>query len=346
MNPKIYLVGGAVRDILLGKEPRDRDFVVVGADHQWMIDRGFTHIDAGFPVYLDPTTQEEYALARTEKKVGKGYSGFSFDTENVSLEEDLFRRDFTINAMAIDMEDMRLIDPYCGQKDLQNRYLKHVSSAFEEDPIRSMRMARFAATYDMTIDPVTKRYAVRVAKEIDNVPTDRIWLEIKKGLACPNVYRFIGELMDFKNSSRIISSILDLKGFPRCPKVDVRIMRTCIEPDTLSAFLLNPTISNGASKMASSLNAQFWEFASLDTDDSAAVLQFWKKHRMNQIIERNIEFMKLIKLVYGTSISDSFMKRIDFITTAMRDLMSAGYNPEADSIVIRKLDILKQYTRG
>ena len=141
----IYKVGGAVRDKLLGIDSSDTDYVVVGADEKSMLDAGFTKVGHDFPVFLHPTTHEEYALARTERKSGQGYLGFvcSFDP-SVTLEEDLIRRDLTINAIAED-EHGNIIDPYGGQNDLKNHLLRHVSPAFVEDPLRVLRVARFAA---------------------------------------------------------------------------------------------------------------------------------------------------------------------------------------------------------
>lgn len=142
---KTYLVGGAVRDKLLGLKVTDRDWVVVGADINTMLNAGYQQVGADFPVFLHPKTHEEYALARTERKSGQGYTGFVCDfTPDVTLEEDLLRRDLTINAIA-QAEDGTLVDPYGGQQDLEARLLRHVSPAFVEDPLRVLRVARFAA---------------------------------------------------------------------------------------------------------------------------------------------------------------------------------------------------------
>ena len=144
---EIYLVGGAVRDKLLGLEVKDRDWVVVGATPDDMKSLGFRQVGKDFPVFLHPDTQEEYALARTERKTAPGYTGFEFQYSNtVTLEEDLKRRDLTVNAIAED-KDGNLIDPYGGRKDLEAKKLKHVSSAFAEDPVRILRVARFAARF-------------------------------------------------------------------------------------------------------------------------------------------------------------------------------------------------------
>ena len=145
---QIYLVGGAVRDSLLGLPVEERDWVVVGATVDEMFNKGFRAVGKDFPVFLHPETHDEYALARTERKTGKGYKGFSFHTSpTVTLEEDLYRRDITINAMAMDPDSGKIIDPCNGQKDIALKLIRHTSPAFREDPLRVLRVARFAARF-------------------------------------------------------------------------------------------------------------------------------------------------------------------------------------------------------
>ena len=155
---RVYLVGGAVRDHLLGHPYHEKDYVVVGATPEQLLAQGYQPVGKDFPVFLHPQTKEEYALARTERKSGQGYHGFEFYTDtSVTLEEDLIRRDLTINAMAMD-EDGKVYDPYKGQQDLTDRILRHVSNAFVEDPLRVLRIARFAARYKalgFTVAPET-----------------------------------------------------------------------------------------------------------------------------------------------------------------------------------------------
>src|SRR5258707_15410224 len=161
---KSYPVGGSVRDELLGLPVQDRDYVVVGADPEEMVRNGFRPVGADFPVFLHPETHEEYALARTERKTAPGYKGFVFHADrNVTLEEDLKRRDLTINAMAR-AEDGKLIDPHGGEKDLRARLLRHVSEAFAEDPVRILRVARFAARFGFAIAPQTLAVMRRVGQ--------------------------------------------------------------------------------------------------------------------------------------------------------------------------------------
>ena len=180
---KIYLVGGAVRDKLLGIPVKDRDWVVVGSTPDEMKKKGFKQVGKDFPVFINPKTGEEYALARTERKSGHGYTGFEFDTNsNVTLEEDLARRDLTINAIAQD-EDGNLIDPFNGQEDIKNKKLRHVSDAFSEDPLRVLRVARFYAKFgDFIVVPETvdKIKEIVESGELEYLTPERKWLEIYK----------------------------------------------------------------------------------------------------------------------------------------------------------------------
>lgn len=182
----VYLVGGAVRDSLLGHESKDKDYVVVGATTQAMSSLGFQSVGSDFPVFLHPETKDEYALARTERKNGKGYTGFSVDAStSVTLEEDLARRDLTINSMALDANG-KVIDPFNGQTDLKNKVLRHTTEAFAEDPVRVLRVARFLARYgeEWTIHPDT--YALmkqlRDNGELTHLVSERVWKETEKAL--------------------------------------------------------------------------------------------------------------------------------------------------------------------
>jgi tRNA nucleotidyltransferase (CCA-adding enzyme) len=192
---EIYLVGGAVRDRLLGLPVRERDWVVVGASPQDMLEQGFKQVGKDFPVFLHPTTKDEYALARTERKTGHGYKGFAFHTStNVTLEEDLRRRDLTINAMA-ETADGTLIDPYHGQQDLNAGLLRHVSPAFAEDPVRILRVARFAAQFGKWGFKVAHSTNKLMRKMVDNgevnhLVAERVWAELAKALASDSPQQF------------------------------------------------------------------------------------------------------------------------------------------------------------
>ena len=181
---KAYVVGGAVRDELLGLPVKDRDHVVVGATPEEMVRLGYKPVGKDFPVFLHPVTHEEYALARTERKSGRGYKGFTvYASPDVTLEDDLRRRDLTINAMAR-AEDGSLIDPFGGKKDLENRVLRHVSEAFSEDPVRILRVARFAARFGFSIAAETMQLMNEMVAsgESDYLVPERVWQEFSKGL--------------------------------------------------------------------------------------------------------------------------------------------------------------------
>ncbi|MGE5625409.1 MAG: multifunctional CCA addition/repair protein [Bacillota bacterium] len=192
---KTYLVGGAVRDQLLGLPVKEKDWVVVGATPQELLDQGYKSVGKDFPVFLHPQTQEEYALARTERKTGKGYHGFEFfAAPGVTLEEDLRRRDLTVNALA-QGPDGRLIDPYGGEKDLRARILRHVSPAFAEDPVRVLRAARFAARFaplgfKMAGETLALMGGMVESGEVDHLVPERVWQETLKALGSerPSVY--------------------------------------------------------------------------------------------------------------------------------------------------------------
>lgn len=193
---KVYLVGGAVRDMVMGIEPKDRDYVVVGATPQDMLDLGYKQVGADFPVFLHPDTGEEYALARVERKTGVGYHGFKTDhSPNITLEQDLLRRDLTMNSMAMD-EDGTIIDPYGGQKDIQSKMIRHTSAAFEEDPVRILRACRFAARYGFHIHPETRAFMIAMVNrgELHHVTRERIINEIRKGFGEKNWVTMVREM--------------------------------------------------------------------------------------------------------------------------------------------------------
>lgn len=193
---QIYLVGGAVRDQLLGYPVYDRDWVVVGATPQQMLDKGFTPVGSDFPVFIHPKSHEEYALARTERKSGKGYKGFQYHASpDVTLEQDLIRRDLTINAMA-QAGDGTLVDPYNGQQDLANKKLRHVSPAFSEDPLRVLRVARFAARYahlgfEVADETIALMQQLASTDELSHLTAERVWKELERALAEPSPEVFI-----------------------------------------------------------------------------------------------------------------------------------------------------------
>ena len=215
---KAFVVGGAVRDELLGLPVQDRDWVVVGATPEQMLAEGFRPVGKDFPVFLHPETGEEYALARTERKIGRGYTGFTFHTSpDVSLEEDLLRRDLTINAMARD-EAGRLIDPYGGRADLDAQLFRHVSAAFGEDPVRILRVARFAARFaDFDVAPETLALMRDMVGhgEVDHLVAERVWQELARGLMEGRPSRMFRILRDCGALAIILPELDALFGIPQ-----------------------------------------------------------------------------------------------------------------------------------
>jgi tRNA nucleotidyltransferase (CCA-adding enzyme) len=219
---QVYAVGGAVRDQLLGLPVQDRDYVVVGATPAEMTRLGFRPVGRDFPVFLHPDSQEEYALARTERKTARGYKGFQvFSSPEVSLEEDLRRRDLTINAMAL-AADGRLIDPYGGQADLARRCLRHVSPAFAEDPVRILRVARFAARLaDFRIAPETQALMAEMVAsgEVDALVPERVWQELARGLLEARPSALFRALRACGALARLLPEVDRLFGVPQDPEL-------------------------------------------------------------------------------------------------------------------------------
>jgi tRNA nucleotidyltransferase (CCA-adding enzyme) len=217
---KIYLVGGAVRDSLLGLAPGDRDWVVVGAPPEEMLALGYKPVGRDFPVFLHPQSGEEYALARTERKSGRGYRGFAVNADvSVTLEEDLLRRDFTINAIARE-PDGALIDPFGGARDVHDRVLRHVGPAFVEDPLRVLRAARFLAKFaalgfrlaDETLDLMRE---IAASGELDALTPERVWQELRKALCSPRPSAFFAALRQAGALRAVLPEVDALYGVPQ-----------------------------------------------------------------------------------------------------------------------------------
>jgi tRNA nucleotidyltransferase (CCA-adding enzyme) len=217
---EVFQVGGSVRDELLGLPVQDRDYVVVGSDPQEMAKQGFRPVGADFPVFLHPETHEEYALARTERKTAPGYKGFTFHaSREVTLEQDLKRRDLTINAMAR-AEDGTLIDPHGGAADLKAGVLRHVSDAFAEDPVRILRVARFAARFGFAVAPETlKLMRDMVARgEADALVPERVWQEISRGLMEESPSRMLAVLRECGALARVLPEVDEVFERPDEPE--------------------------------------------------------------------------------------------------------------------------------
>ena len=220
---QIFLVGGAVRDKLLGYPYHERDWVVVGADDSELEAQGFKRVGADFPVFLHPDTKEEYALARRERKTGRGYTGFEFYADaNVTLEQDLERRDLTINAIA-ETPEGKIVDPFSGLRDIEERLLRHVSPAFAEDPVRVLRIARFAARYHhlgFRIAPETMTLMLTMVRngELNHLVSERVWKEFERALGEANPEQFITSLRSCGALAIIMPELDALFGVPQPPK--------------------------------------------------------------------------------------------------------------------------------
>lgn len=224
MNAKIYAVGGQVRDQFLGLEPKDKDYVVVGSTEQQMLDGGFKRVGNSFPTFLHPETKAEYALARTEKKTARGYCGFTVDFDpSISIEEDLIRRDLTINSIAMNMETGEIVDPYRGQEDIKNKILRHTSDAFGEDPLRILRLARLYARYNhlgFTIHKDTIALVLEMIRRgaIDELVPERVWAETEKALGTQSPEKYFEILLYFGALEKIMPEVAALMGVPQPPE--------------------------------------------------------------------------------------------------------------------------------
>ena len=221
---QIYMVGGAVRDRLLGRPVNDHDWVVVGATPEQMLELGYLPVGRDFPVFLHPETREEYALARTERKSGRGYRGFVVESSpNVTLEEDLSRRDLTINSIASSADSTGatvLFDPYHGVQDLQARLLRHVTDSFREDPVRILRVARFAARFaDFTVAPETMQLMREMVEhgEVDHLVPERVWQELARGLMEAKPSRMFEVLRECGALQVLLPEVARLWGVPQPP---------------------------------------------------------------------------------------------------------------------------------
>lgn len=267
---RIYTVGGAVRDAQLGLPVQDRDYVVVGGTPDEMVAQGYKPVGQDFPVFLHPQTHAEYALARTERKSGVGYKGFTvYASPKVTLEEDLHRRDLTINAMAMDEAGL-IIDPYGGLADLQAKVFRHVSTAFTEDPVRILRVARFAARFtDFSLAPATLKLMCEMvsAGAVDELVPERVWQEISRGLMEERPSRMFLMLRECGALARLLPELDRLFGVPQPPQHHPEI-------DTGIHVML---VVDWAARQGYSLPVRF---AALMHDLGKGVTppEFWPKH--------------------------------------------------------------------
>ena len=256
---KVYLVGGAVRDQLLGLPVKDRDWIVVGADPATLLSLGYQQVGKDFPVFLNPKTKEEYALARTERKSSAGYTGFICDfSPTITLEQDLIRRDLTINAMA-QSEDGEIIDPYGGKQDLENRILRHISRAFSEDPLRVLRVARFAARYHylgfkIASETLSLMAELAQSEELQHLTAERVWLETEKALNEKNPEIYFETLHKTGALKVLFPEIDALYGVPNPvkhhPEVDSFIHTMLVLKQSVNLTENNPILNKSAVRFA------------------------------------------------------------------------------------------------
>ncbi|MBL8510090.1 MAG: multifunctional CCA addition/repair protein [Betaproteobacteria bacterium] len=284
---KIYTVGGSVRDELLGLPVQDHDYVVIGATPEQMLALGYKPVGADFPVFLHPDTHEEYALARTERKTAPGYKGFVFHAApNVSLEEDLQRRDLTINAIARDLQTGEFIDPYGGQSDLIARRLRHVGPAFTEDPVRILRVARFAARFAMQGFVVADETLALMQQmvdegEVDHLVAERVWQELARGLMEPLPSRMFETLRQCGALARILPEVDRLFGVPQSAKSHPEI-------DSGKHTLM---VTDCAARLQQPLSVRFAALTH-DLGKGGTAEKYWPYHPQHE--EKSVAYVKAL----------------------------------------------------
>lgn len=336
---QIYLVGGAVRDSLLNLPIKDKDFMVVGGSAQQMLEYGFEQVGADFPVFLHPITHAEYALARTEKKHGHGYQGFSVSTDNVSLEDDLSRRDLTINAMAMPVRSLfdetpigKIIDPYGGKDDLKYKVLRHVSPAFCEDPLRVLRVARFYARfYDLgfTVANETVALMQKIAKngELGYLSRERIWTESSRALTEKHGFAYFQLLLKLDILRHILpelsDSLQDMKcrefifgALQRCQDAPLTIKFTLLmasflgKKDALDKLkntanhLLIPNHLKDFTKTFITHHDNILKLPDIDVDALLSLIEQTRAHKDKQRIDLLIQS---VNALHGTNIDTKFI---------------------------------------
>jgi tRNA nucleotidyltransferase (CCA-adding enzyme) len=296
---KTYVVGGAVRDELLGLPLEDRDHVVVGATPEEMARQGFKPVGRDFPVFLHPATHEEYALARTERKSGRGYKGFTvYAAPDVTLEDDLRRRDLTINAMA-KSEDGTLIDPFGGEKDLKEGVLRHVSEAFAEDPVRILRVARFAARFGFRVADETRRLMKKMVAsgETDFLVAERVWQELAKGLAEKNPQRMFEVLEQSGLRQKLLPELKTIPGsFSGSPPVRFGLLAWPLTESEVSALCDRLRVPNEVRELALAASSNRERLRLARTAQPAELLELLKRTDAFRRPERFRELLQVARL--------------------------------------------------
>lgn len=336
---QIYLVGGAVRDTLLNLPIKDKDFMVVGGSVEQMLAQGFEQVGADFPVFLHPITHAEYALARTERKSGHGYQGFSVSTNNVSLEDDLMRRDLTINAMAMPVRSLfddtltgQIVDPYDGQDDLDKKVLRHVSPAFSEDPLRVLRVARFYARfYDMGFvvadETATLMQSIARDGELNHLSRERIWSESARALGEKRGYAYFKLLLELAILKHILPELSDslqdkvrresaFNALKRCPDAPLTIKFALLmsvfldDPDALDKLqhttnrLMTPNHIKNFAKAFITHYDNILKLPNVDADTLLSLIEQTRAHKDDETIRL---LMQVVNALHKINISMEFM---------------------------------------
>ena len=326
---KFFQVGGSVRDELLGFRPKDRDWVVINSSPNEMEQNGFKPIGKDFPVFLHPDTNEEYALARTERKSGVGYKGFKFYFDStVTLEEDLQRRDFTINAIAKD-QNGKIIDPYNGRQDLKNKTFRHTSPAFSEDPLRLLRFARFKSyeqLHDFKLHKTTEVFFDKIVSsgELANLSAERVWIETKKSLENKHTENFFKIIMQYQITSPWFSNLNSIACDGLLPEMKWADMQR-INGFKLSQLL---PIPKSFQKILDCLKQVIEMIESKDPKEKIYLIEKMNIHR-NYEIFRDIQQLFFLQehQQYLQSIYDSVMA-IDFSVLAEVDTSDVSYKKQ------------------
>lgn len=336
---KIYLVGGAVRDELLGLPVKDRDWVVVGATVVDMIQKGYRQVGKSFPVFLHPDNSEEYALARTERKIAPGYTGFEFNaTESVTLEEDLQRRDLTINAIA-QTQSKELIDPYGGLQDIQQRILRHISPAFIEDPVRILRVGRFMAQlayFNFTIAPETLHLMQHMVKvgEVDHLVAERVWQELHASLQATNPGLFFETLKSCDALRILFPALHSFAALTRAVTVtdDTSVRFACLfvgaSVEEINQFCKQYRVPKNYQDLAVLVARHLATFAASDQADVSALLDLLQ---CSDAFRRRARFEKFLlscqlMLEKGAAQAKRLRQALDLCeSVCVRDLVNAGH---------------------
>ena len=363
---KIYLVGGAVRDALLNRTIKERDYVVIGATIAQMKHQGFTQVGKDFPVFLHPKTKDEHALARTEKKQGSGYTGFICDfNPNITLEEDLIRRDLTVNAIAQD-ETGEIIDPYNGKADLNNKILRHVSSAFSEDPLRVLRVARFAARYQYLGFTIAEETMALMADmvtcgELNTLTPERVWMEFDKSLSDGNFFTFLKVLDTIKALNCITPSLNALFSNTKNELLSQRLVNTEVDSDILFSQLADFLSQEQVKQLIADLKLpnQYKELILLKHSHQADLLKadnltgsemlalfnkvdIWRRHDRFERLITSLQGNPLFTRIKCETLEKSY--KIAAAVTAKQFVEQGIKGPEiGKAIMVEKLDLLEKF---